>query len=133
MNFHDMSPRDKIYFLYMKVYSIWWEPLHLRKKIFVPRWHVMKIHSELSILEQFLTKAQILIFRVAIFTKIQQILSIRGTLIKKIISDSPYLWLKTMKSEICFSGFPKKACQGCHISQGASTIFLKIFFCQSLC
>ena len=40
-----------------------------------------------------------------------------GTLIKKIKSDSSYLWLKTMESEIYISGFPKKACQGCHISE----------------
>ena len=39
------------------------------------------------------------------------------TLIKKIKSDSSYLWLKTMESEIYISGFPKKACQGCHISE----------------
>ena len=78
MNLHDMSPRDKIYFSYMKVYSIWWEQLHKRKIIFAPRWHIIKVHSELSIigelsiLGQFLTKGQILIFRVAIFMKISK-------------------------------------------------------------
>ena len=40
-----------------------------------------------------------------------------GTLIKKIMSDSSYLWLKTMEFEIYISGFQKKACQGCHISE----------------
>ena len=54
-----------------------------------------------------------------------------GTLIKKITSDSSYLWLKTMKSEIYISGFPKKACQGCHISEGAIRIFKKLMNTQS--
>ena len=40
-----------------------------------------------------------------------------GTLIKKLTSDPSYLWLKIMESDIYNSGFPKKACQGCHISK----------------
>ena len=35
-----------------------------------------------------------------------------GTLIKEVTSDSSYLGLKTLKSVICFSGFPKKAYKG---------------------
>jgi len=31
-----------------------------------------------------------------------------GTLIKKVTSDSAYLWLKTFKSGIYISGFPKR-------------------------
>ena len=53
------------------------------------------------------------------------------TLIKKGTSDSSYLWLKTLKSEICFSGFPKKACQGSLISEGANEILIKILFSKS--
>ena len=52
-----------------------------------------------------------------------------GTLIKKVRSDSAYLGSKTIKYEIYFSGFPKKACQGCHISEGARRIiFLLMSF-----
>ena len=36
----------------------------------------------------------------------------------KVISDSPYLWLKTSKYEICSLGFSEKACQGSFISEG---------------
>ena len=54
-----------------------------------------------------------------------------GTLTKKVTADSSYLWLKTLKSIICFSGFPKKACQGCHISEGTGTILIKIIFLKS--
>ena len=43
-------------------------------------------------------------------------------------SDSSYLLLKTLKPLIHFSGFPKKACQDCHISEGAGTILIKIIF-----
>ena len=45
---------------------------------------------------------------------------------QKVMSDSSYLWLKTLKSVICFSAFPNKACQGRHISEGARTILIKI-------
>ena len=38
---------------------------------------------------------------------------------QKVTLYSAYLWLKTIENEIYFSGFPKKACQGCHISKGA--------------
>ena len=75
----------------------------------------MKVNSEISVLEQFLAKTQIFVFRVAILVKIQPIFNQIGALIKKITSDSSFLWLKTLKSTICSSGFPKKACQGCHI------------------
>ena len=67
-------------------------------------------------------------FRVAIFIVIGNILNQIQTLIKKITSDPSYLGLKTLKSIICCSGFPKKLCQGCRISEGAGTILLKITF-----
>ena len=51
-----------------------------------------------------------------------------GTLIKKVTPDSSYLWLKTSKNEICFSGFPKKAYQGSLISEGAIENLTKIIF-----
>ena len=54
-----------------------------------------------------------------------------GTLIKKVSADLSYLRLETLKSEITFSGFPKKACQGCHISEGARTILTKNIFLKS--
>ena len=38
-------------------------------------------------------------------------------LIKEITPDSSYSWSKTLESEFYFSGFPEKACQGCHISE----------------
>ena len=44
---------------------------------------------------------------------------------QKIIPDSSYFWLKTLKSIICYSGFPKKVCQGCHISEGDREILIK--------
>jgi len=47
-----------------------------------------------------------------------------GTLIKKVTPDSAYLWLKTMEYEFYFSGFPEKACQGCHISEGPQQNFM---------
>ena len=75
----------------------------------------MKVNSEISVLEQFLAKTQIFVFRVAILVKIQPIFNQIGALIKKITSDSSFLWLKTLKSTISSSGFPKKVCQGCHI------------------
>ena len=84
----------------------------------------MKIESYLSVLGQLESKAQIFIFRVAIFMQFQQISNRMVTLIKKIIPDLWYLWLKTLKTEIEFSGFPKKACQGCHISEGHNRNFM---------
>ena len=56
-----------------------------------------------------------IIFRVAIFVKIWVIFIKIGTLIKNVIPYSRYLSPKTLKSAFWFSGFPKKACQGCHI------------------
>ena len=47
---------------------------------------------------------------------------------KKVTPDSSYLWLKTSKNEICFSGFPKKAYQGSLISEGAIENLTKIIF-----
>ena len=35
---------------------------------------------------------------------------------------------KNIKINNFFSGFLKKACQGCHISEGAGTILIKIIF-----
>ena len=77
---------------------------------------------------KFLTQTWFYIFRVAISMVICNIWNQMGTLIRKVISDSSYLCLKTLKSIICFSGFPRKACQGCHISEGARTILIKIIF-----
>ena len=58
---------------------------------------------------------RVIIFRVAIFVKIWVIFIKIGTLIKNVIPYSRYLSPKTLKSAFWFSGFPKKACQGCHI------------------
>ena len=90
----------------------------------------MKIVSEISVWGQFLIKTQIWNFRVAIFMVIWPILNWIGTLINKGTSDSSYLWLKTFKSVFCFSGFPKKACQGCHIfwSPGSRAVNKQTFF-----
>ena len=77
----------------------------------------MKIVDEISVWGQFLFKTRIWIFRVAMFMVIWPIQNWMGTLINKGTSDSSYLWLKTLKSVFCFKGFPKKACQGCHISE----------------
>ena len=41
------------------------------------------------------------------------------TLKIKVMPDYWSVWPKTSNSEICFSGFPKNACQGCHISEEA--------------
>ena len=51
-----------------------------------------------------------------------------GTLIKKLTSNFSHLSLKTLKSIICFSGFPKKTCQGSLISEGANYFLIKIIF-----
>ena len=51
-----------------------------------------------------------------------------GTLIEEVAPDSSYLWLKTSKNEIYFSGFPKKACQGSLISEGTNENLIKIIF-----
>ena len=56
---------------------------------------------------------------VAIFQIMCTILVSIGTLIKKVIEDSSYLWFKTYNYEMYNSGFPKEACQVCHISEGA--------------
>ena len=55
-----------------------------------------------------------------------------GTLIKKVTSDSAYLWPKTLKSKNFNSGFPKKACQGCHISERCGRISKKIMVGKSV-
>ena len=88
----------------------------------------MKIGKEIKVLGLFLTKKGIKIFRVAIFPIIWNIENQMGTLIKKVTPDSSYLWLKTSKNEICFSGFPKKAYQGSLISEGAVENLIKIIF-----
>ena len=49
-----------------------------------------------------------------------------ATLNKKGTSLSKYIWLKLLFSEIYISGVPKKACQGCHISEGARGIILNL-------
>ena len=54
-----------------------------------------------------------------------------GTLVKKIISSSSYLSLKTKYSAFCFSGFPKRACQGYHISKRYGKISQKIIVGKS--
>ena len=54
-----------------------------------------------------------------LYMKVIFIRNAMGTLIKIITSDSSYLRLINLKSRICFSRFPKFACQGCHISEGA--------------
>ena len=61
-------------------------------------------------------------FRIAIFQIIWTILNFIGTLNKKVTSYSSYLQFKILKTTIYISGFPKKACQGCHISEGAGRI-----------
>ena len=55
-----------------------------------------------------------------------------GTLIKKVTPDSAYLWPKTLKSKFQNSGFPKKACQGCHISERCGRISKKIMVGKSV-
>ena len=92
--------------------------LRLYKVIFVPRALIMNTSSHMSFLGKICEKSNIQIFRVAIFQLNLQILNLMGTLIKKLTPDSAYLWLKTLKNEIYFSGLPEKACQGCHISEG---------------
>ena len=57
-------------------------------------------------------------FRVAILQIICTISNYIGTLNKKITSYSSYSQLKTLKATIFITGFPKKARQGCHISEG---------------
>ena len=86
----------------------------------------MKISGGNSFLGKILSKTQFLIFRVAILQQIQWYLNQMGTLIKKVTSDSAYLCSKTPKSEIYNSGFPKKVCQGCHISERYDGISKKI-------
>ena len=58
----------------------------------------MNINSEISVLEQILTKSHILIFRVAIFNIIWPISNLIGILIKK-IPDSESGRLESLKSE----------------------------------
>ena len=55
-----------------------------------------------------------------------------GTLIKQLIPYSAYLWPKTLKSEIYNSGFPKNACQGCHISERCGRNSKKIMVGKSV-
>ena len=55
-----------------------------------------------------------------------------GTLIKKLTPYSAYLWPKTLKFEIQNSGFPKNACQGCHISESWGRISKKIMVGKSV-
>ena len=64
--------------------------------------------------------------RVAIFKIICTISNYIGTLNKKITSYSSYSQLKTLKATIFISGFPKKACQGCHISKRARGIIFQL-------
>ena len=90
--------------------------LHLWEIILDITSSIMKISGGNLFLGKILSKIQFLIFRVAILKQIQQYLNSMGTLIKKVTSDSAYLWPKTLKSKKINSGFPKKACQGCHIS-----------------
>ena len=65
-------------------------------------------------------------FRVAILQIICTISNYIGTLNKKITSYSLYSQLKTLKAKIFISGFPKKACQGCHISKRARGIIFQL-------
>ena len=102
-------------FPYLKMTALWENNSRLWKIIFIPWVFRCKIGCGLWVLMQFIVKNQIFIFRVAIYVRIWVIWTQIGTLIKKIIPDSEYLCLKTLKSEFLFSGFPKKACQGCHI------------------
>ena len=55
-----------------------------------------------------------------------------GILIKKVTPESAYLWPKTIKFEIYNSGLSKKACQGCHISEGPGRISKKIMVVKSV-
>ena len=79
----------------------------------------MKIFIPKQFLGQYMYKSEIKIFRGALFILIWKNLNALGTLIEKVTPDSSYLGLKILKSGICFSGFPKFECQGCHISEGA--------------
>ena len=94
--------------------------LHIYKITFVPGGHSIKIISELSVLGQFPSKTEIWIFRGAIIMIIYLNLNWMGTLIKEVTPDSFYFRSKNIKSEINFSGFPKNACQGFHISERTS-------------
>ena len=90
--------------------------LHLWEIILDITSSIMKISGCKLFLGKILSKIQVLIFRLAIFKQIKQYLNSMGTLIKKVTSHFAYLWPKTLKSKNFNSGFPKTACQGCHIS-----------------
>ena len=123
-NFHDISFREKNYFLFTKMKFITENNLRIWKIIFVPGRYIMKIVDDTHVLGQFAIEYKILIFRVAIYMEIRPVWFWMGTLIKKVTWYSSYLWFEMLKSEICFSGFPKKACQGCHIFWNPGQLFL---------
>ena len=58
-------------------------------------------------------------------------MKLNGNPDEKVTSDSAYLWPKTPESEIYNSGFPKMACQGCHISERCGRISKKIMVGKS--
>ena len=68
----------------------------------------MNMVIELTVWRQIPYRTQFWKFRVAIILRIRPIQSKMGSLIKKVISDSSYLWLKFKFGAFYFSGFPKK-------------------------
>ena len=93
--------------------------VHIAKVRFAVEALLEKKVDKLTVIQQKLIKAQHFIFRDAIFMVISIIWNWMWTLKIKVMPDSWSVCLKTPNSEICFSGFPKNACQGCHISEGA--------------
>ena len=92
---------------------------HIVKVTFVIKALFKEKVATQSVLGQILIKAWDLIFRVAIFIVIWLIRYWIWTLKIKVMPDSLWVWPETSDSEISFSGFPKNACQGCHIPEGA--------------